>query len=190
MHLASKFLRICIPVAFALGSLQAVHAQSTEATTDELIDKFNKQKTRGLVLVPAGQATDTNATTETATTVAAAGVQEVAREDQINIQISFDFDSAALREDQKPKLANMCAAMQAVDVQLFQIIGHTDSSGSAEYNENLSLLRAKEVKRHLVSDCGIDANRLEAIGLGESNPYNKNDPRSDENRRVEFQALG
>ena len=70
------------------------------------------------------------------------------------------------------------------------IIGHTDSSGSASYNQNLSLLRAKEVKRHLVSNCGIEENRLEAIGLGESAPFDADDPRSDANRRVEFQALG
>jgi outer membrane protein OmpA-like peptidoglycan-associated protein len=80
--------------------------------------------------------------------------------------------------------------MKAVDVAVFQIIGHTDSSGSASYNQNLSLLRAEEVKRHLVSNCGIEATRLEAIGLGESAPFNPDDPRSDENRRVEFQALG
>ncbi|WP_292266234.1 hypothetical protein [Marivita sp.] len=54
----------------------------------------------------------------------------------------------------------------------------------------MSLLRAKEVKRHLVTECGIPENRLEAIGMGESAPFNAADPRSDENRRVEFQALG
>ena len=88
------------------------------------------------------------------------------------------------------KLASLCEAMKAVDVSVFQIIGHTDSSGSASYNENLSLLRAKEVKRHLISSCGIASERLEAIGLGESAPYNADDPGSDVNRRVEFQALG
>ena len=114
----------------------------------------------------------------------------VERDQQINVQISFDFDSAALREDQKPKLATLCQVMKSVDVSVFQIIGHTDSSGSASYNENLSLLRAKEVKRHLISSCGIASERLEAIGLGESAPYNADDPGSDVNRRVEFQALG
>ena len=114
----------------------------------------------------------------------------VDKADQVNVKISFDFDSAALREDEKPKLAGLCEAMKAVDVAVFQIIGHTDSSGSALYNENLSLLRAQEVKRHMVASCGIDASRLRAIGLGESAPFDPSDPRSDANRRVEFQALG
>ncbi|MEM7319033.1 MAG: OmpA family protein [Pseudomonadota bacterium] len=182
--------RLCAPALIALGSLQAAHAQSTEMSAEEITDAFNKQKTRGLVIVPSGQ--QDTATDDTATTVAAAAseYQEVAKEDQVNLQISFDFDSAALRDDQKPMLVALCDAMKSADVQVFQIIGHTDSSGSASYNENLSLLRAKEVKRHLVSDCGIEENRLEAIGMGETAPYNDADTRADENRRVEFQALG
>ena len=80
--------------------------------------------------------------------------------------------------------------MKAMEGTVFQIIGHTDSSGSAPYNERLSLLRAKEVRRYLVSTCGVAENMLRAIGMGETAPYNANDPRADENRRVEFQALG
>lgn len=172
------------------------HAASAqnELTADEIKDAFNKQKTRGLVIVPSGQANSgestTQATTETTEVAAAPSYTAVDKADQVNVKISFDFDSAALREDQKPKLASLCEAMKAVDVAVFQIIGHTDSSGSASYNENLSLLRAQEVKRHMVSSCGIAEDRLQAIGLGESAPFDPDDPRSDANRRVEFQALG
>ncbi|KIN70337.1 OmpA/MotB domain protein [Sulfitobacter noctilucae] len=163
----------------------------TDLTADEIKDAFNKQKTRGLVIVPSGQ-TDTATDTAPAGTEVAAAEEYVAvdKADQVNVKISFDFDSAALREDEKPKLASLCDAMKAVDVAVFQIIGHTDSSGSAAYNENLSLLRAQEVKRHMVSSCGIEEDRLRAIGLGESAPFDPADPRSDANRRVEFQALG
>lgn len=168
----------------------AATAQS-ELTADEIKDAFNKQKTRGLVIVPSGQDTASTTTESTAQTeVTAQDYTAVDKADQVNVKISFDFDSAALRDDEKPKLAAMCEAMKAVDVSVFQIIGHTDASGSADYNENLSLLRAKEVKRHLVTTCGIEENRLEAIGLGESAPFDPSDPRSDANRRVEFQALG
>jgi outer membrane protein OmpA-like peptidoglycan-associated protein len=41
-----------------------------------------------------------------------------------------------------------------------------------------------------VDDCGVDPSRLEAIGAGEDFPFNAQNPRADENRRVEFQALG
>lgn len=163
---------------------------SSEMTAEEMASAFKKQKTRGLVIVPSGQQTATTDTTTEVATATQPNYAAVDKADQVNIQISFDFDSAALREDQKPKLAALCQAMQSVDVSVFQIIGHTDSSGKAKYNERLSLLRAQEVKHHLVSACGIDAARLEAVGLGESAPYDSANPRGDVNRRVEFQALG
>lgn len=189
-----NFLITCIIAAgFGLAIPTIVSAQSdTEMSTEEITNAFQKQKTRGLVIVPSDQqgANSGAGSTAEAPTTAVTNYSAVEKEDQVNIQISFDFDSASLREDQKPKLAALCQAMISVDVAVFQIIGHTDSSGKASYNERLSLLRAQEVKHHLVSSCGIDATRLQAVGLGESAPFDANDPRADVNRRVEFQALG
>ncbi|MFK7752227.1 MAG: OmpA family protein [Sedimentitalea sp.] len=184
-------LLTCAFLAGVAGFAPAVLSAQTaeEMTAEEITNAFKKQKTRGLVIVPTTQQPETAAAAEIVPETPAS-YSAVEREDQVNIQISFDFDSAALRADQKPKLATLCTVMQTVDVAVFQIIGHTDSSGSAAYNERLSKLRAQEVKRHLVSDCGIDETRLNAVGLGESAPYDGNDPRADVNRRVEFQALG
>ncbi|SFU08075.1 OmpA family protein [Sedimentitalea nanhaiensis] len=186
----SKFFAISVVAGLGLAAPSVLLAQDVSTmSAEEIADAFKKQKTRGLVIVPATQ----DATSGNATSVIPAAAKEytaVDREDQVNIQISFDFDSAALREDQKVKLATLCEVMKSVDVSVFQIVGHTDSSGSAAYNERLSLLRAQEVKHHLVSDCGIPDNRLEAIGMGESAPYDETNPRADTNRRVEFQALG
>lgn len=107
----------------------------------------------------------------------------------VNVRIEFAFDSAALDDAQKPKLQTLCNVMRTADIQLFRIIGHTDASGSDDYNERLSRLRAEEVQRFFVNDCGIAANRLEAVGLGERFLLEDYDPDSDQNRRVEFQAL-
>jgi OmpA-OmpF porin, OOP family len=179
-------LGLAAPVGVLAGS-------DTVLSTEEITDAFKKQKTRGLVIVPSDQqpANSGSDTAEVAAAPADAGsYTAVEKADQVNIQISFDFDSASLREDQKPKLVSLCEAMKSVDASVFQIIGHTDSSGKASYNERLSLLRAQEVKHYLVSSCGIDETRLEAIGMGETAPFDANDPRADVNRRVEFQALG
>lgn len=108
---------------------------------------------------------------------------------QVNVSIRFGFDSAALAPDQKPLLAQLCAVMQKSDIQLFQIVGHTDAAGTDAYNQNLSQLRAEEVQRYFVTDCGIAANRLKAVGMGERFLANPKDPKGGENRRVEFQAL-
>ncbi|WP_278923835.1 MULTISPECIES: OmpA family protein [Pseudophaeobacter] len=182
---------LCSALLFQVSLAQAQDSNQ-ELSVEEITKAFEQQKTRGLVIVPSGADTAAAADTQETATVAAASDEytPVERQSQINVQISFDFDSAALRADQQPKLANMCASMKAMEGTVFQIIGHTDSSGSAPYNERLSLLRAKEVRRYLVSTCGVAENMLRAIGMGETAPYNANDPRADENRRVEFQALG
>ena len=107
----------------------------------------------------------------------------------INLHIKFGFDSAALTSAEQGKLSTMCTAIKASAIPQFRIIGHTDTSGADTYNERLSILRAKEVARHLVENCGIAANRLQTIGMGERFPLDEANPRADENRRVEFQAL-
>lgn len=114
---------------------------------------------------------------------------KLAPELQINLQIKFSFDSAALDQAEKDKLSTMCTAMGSSPIEHFRIIGHTDTSGSDAYNARLSVLRAKEVARHLVQECGINASRLETVGMGERFPVNATDPRAEENRRVEFQAM-
>ena len=176
----------------------------------------NTSLTRGLTLVTAedveiatevektesaaSSATDT-ATTEVATAETGTTTETVVSSNEtatlvkmpadlgVNIRIEFAFDSAALDDVQKPKLQKLCNVMKGSDINLFRIIGHTDASGTDDYNERLSRLRAEEVQRFFVNDCGIDAGRLEAVGLGERFLLEDTDPDSDQNRRVEFQAL-
>lgn len=197
-------------IGFAVGSLMALSSialgQSNDASgmsAEQLEEVFARQKTRGLVIAPTSPETTpeasapaggTSVTAMPETSVPAPVAETptyvaLAPEDQVNIQISFDFDSAALRADQKPKLATLCEVMKSIDIELFRIVGHTDASGSAAYNERLSLLRAQEVKRYLTDECGVEASRLEAVGVGESFPLDMADPNGDVNRRVEFQAL-
>ena len=163
-----------------------VAAQTAPAMTEEEIAAaFAKQKTRGLSIVPTvdPEAVDPNAPAPQVV------VAELPEEEQVNIRISFDFDSSALRPDQEPLRVTLCSAMKKTDVKLFRIIGHTDSSGSDAYNETLSKLRAEEVKRHLESDCGIPSDKMEAVGVGDRYLFDPDNPRGEVNRRVEFQAL-
>lgn len=193
--MSKKFMvGLCVVViAGAFGPIGAMAQNTTadELSSSELEALFAKQKTRGLVIAPSGDEQDDAETVGVTGSAPAAGqsYQELAPEEQVNVSISFDFDSSVLRDDQKPKLATLCEVMQTVDVNLFRIVGHTDKSGPASYNESLSLLRAQEVKRHLVAECSIDESRLDAVGVGESYPLDKDDPHADVNRRVEFQAL-
>ncbi|MEZ5796369.1 MAG: hypothetical protein R3D63_01995 [Paracoccaceae bacterium] len=48
---------------------------------------------------------------------------------QVNVRISFDYDSATIKADQQPVLDQMCRVMKGSDIKLFRIMGHTDSPG-------------------------------------------------------------
>lgn len=174
-------------------STPAFAESDTGLSVKEMTENFKKQKTRGLTIATPKADTTTGAA-DTATESAGIVVEDVAtivpKDEQVNVNVSFDFDSAALRDDEKPKLVALCNALKAADVQKIRILGHTDASGSASYNERLSKLRAEEVKRFLSTDCGYPAERMEALGVGERFPFDPSDPRGDVNRRVEFQALG
>jgi OOP family OmpA-OmpF porin len=169
--------------------LKLVTADDLEIATE--VEKTDTAATESVTATPestevavAEPATETVVKeTETATLV------KMPEDLGVNIRIEFAFDSAALDEAQKPKLSKLCNVMKTADIQLFRIIGHTDASGSDDYNERLSRLRAEEVQRFFVNDCGIEASRLEAVGLGERFLLENVDPNSDQNRRVEFQAL-
>jgi OOP family OmpA-OmpF porin len=71
----------------------------------------------------------------------------------------------------------------------FEIVGHTDSSGSADYNRNLSERRAESVRAFLI-DKGVAAGRLDWTGYGEDEPLLPDDPGNPSNRRVEIRNLG
>ncbi|HMO08125.1 MAG TPA: OmpA family protein [Paracoccaceae bacterium] len=192
-----------ISLAFTLSAGAPALAQAadkTGASADELKSIFQRQKSRGLTLAPGTGVATGIANASDGTSISAPGLASDAvvpvsynaleAEDQINISVAFDFDSAVLRDSEKVKLAELCTAMQgATDIGVFRIVGHTDAAGSDEYNDRLSLLRAEEVKRHLVSDCGIASDRLEAVGVGKRFLSDPADPRGEVNRRVEFQAM-
>lgn len=169
------------------GQAPAVAAAAPDLATPETVEAGAQ------IAVAPDTSGSTAPGSPTAITAADAAPQPVsfgklAPEMQVNVNIAFDFDSAALRADQKSRLAQLCKVMKPSDIQLFRIIGHTDTSGSSAYNQKLSQLRAEEVMRYFTTDCGIAATRLEAIGLGEHFLADEADPKSATNRRVEFQA--
>ena len=182
-----------LALALTLGTPEVLRASDgADLSETELEALFRTQRTRGLVLAPTG---DSAAPADSGTTATAAAPADSGdyvqfdRDEQVNIRITFDFDSSALREDQKPRLETLCNVMRDIDIERFRIVGHTDAVGNHAYNQRLSLMRAEEVKRHLVNECGIAADRLEAVGVGPDYLYDPDDPRSPDNRRVEFQAL-
>ena len=100
--------------------------------------------------------------------------------------ILFDFDSYALRTAAQENLSNLAASLNRYADSEVLIAGHTDSRGEDAYNQRLSENRSGSARDYLVRQ-GVDATRIRAVGLGESEPVDSND--TDEgrqaNRRVE-----
>lgn len=181
-------LGFVVLLALAIGAAP-VQAQTTDMTEDAMSQAFAKQKTRGLTLAPTSAPAPAAGTAGTTAAVAPQDFAVLPKEEQVNVNISFDFDSAALRDDQKPRLASLCKAMKSAGVERLRIIGHTDAAGSDDYNTRLSLLRAEEVRRHLAETCAIPLEQMDAVGMGKQFLFDPADPRGEVNRRVEFQAL-
>ncbi|MCI5071355.1 OmpA family protein [bacterium] len=104
--------------------------------------------------------------------------------------IFFEFDSATIRKTSYGHLNQSIKTLQRYPDLFVLIEGHTDSIGSHEYNDKLSLARAKSVKNYLI-ERGLDAKRLAVKGYGSKKPMANND--TDEgraqNRRIEFKLL-
>jgi OOP family OmpA-OmpF porin len=101
--------------------------------------------------------------------------------------INFDVDKATIEPESMGTL-NMIVKVMTNNPDLkFEVDGHTDNSGDAKHNKELSQQRAEAVKKQLVS-MGIDASRLSTKGFGDSKPISSNDTQEGKanNRRVEF----
>ena len=103
--------------------------------------------------------------------------------------VNFEFDRAALTAEGRSILDRAAAVLEGNPTVRVEIVGHTDSRGSDEYNQRLSERRAQSVRTYLESK-GISANRLSASGRGESSPVASNDTDAGraQNRRVELTA--
>jgi len=111
--------------------------------------------------------------------------EPVANAGGFDLLITFELGSDALSEQAKANLQEFARALAdpALGGTTFQIEGHTDASGSADFNQTLSERRARSVAGFLAG-LGVDPARLDAVGYGESHPR-VSDPFAPINRRVE-----
>lgn len=85
--------------------------------------------------------------------------------------IYFDFDKSSIREDAQVELEKLLAALNQYPNLNLEIRSHTDSRGNDAYNLGLSQRRATSTLNYLVEN-GIDATRLTAVGMGETDLVN------------------
>ena len=109
----------------------------------------------------------------------------------LSVPIRFAINSAVIPHQYRQHLNAIGEALNAPEANgvRLAITGHTDTSGSAEYNETLSMKRSQAVVQYLVQARGVDRSRLFADGVGETSPLPGVLPTDARNRRVDFRAL-
>lgn len=122
----------------------------------------------------------------------------VANKVTLAADVLFDFDKSVIKPEGRTRLDDLVSKISGINLEVVIAIGHTDSIGSASYNQRLSVRRAEAVKAYLVSK-GIAANRIYTEGKGEKQPV-KSCPGKmsfkarvaclQPNRRVEIEVIG
>lgn len=104
--------------------------------------------------------------------------------------IYFDFNKATLKPESNKAILSTVALMQSYPDLVLAVHGHTDSKGSDTYNMTLSANRAASVRNAIIAQ-GIESERLQSKGYGESEPIVSNDTEKGraQNRRVELHKV-
>lgn len=102
--------------------------------------------------------------------------------------IYFDVNKDIVKPESYGTLKEIATILNEVPDVKVKIVGHTDADGADAANLDLSKRRAASVKAELAKSFGVNADRLETDGLGESKPVATNDTSANKalNRRVEF----
>lgn len=116
--------------------------------------------------------------------------------DQYNVKtttnVNFDTGKAVLSEQAKQDLCAAASEAEAMDNALLLVVGYTDSTGSLEFNQQLSEKRAARVVNHLQQVCGWKPYRmLTPTGMAQADPLASNDTVEGkaQNRRVAVNIL-
>ena len=122
------------------------------------------------------------------------GVRVVRSGDNITLvmpsNVTFAVDQAAIDASFYPVLDSVALVLDEYDKTIIDVVGHTDSTGSHQYNQRLSERRADSVAKYLISQKVLAA-RIETFGMGETRPIASNATAEGRqlNRRVELTLI-
>lgn len=125
---------------------------------------------------------------------AGTGVDVIRQGDELLLRmpagITFDFNSYAVKPQFQATLNEVAQTLQAYPSTIIDVLGHTDSVGSNEYNQRLSEQRAAAVAAYLTSR-GVQPARIATRGFGETMPIADNSTEAGRaaNRRVEIKVV-
>jgi len=184
--IASVLLAAGSLAAFAQNGPQV--GSSANPSTQEIINSLTPTSvggtTRGIRLVRPGEQPAAGQAAKTAP----------AATRSVNLTVLFPTNSADLTPAAIQTVGKLGQALSSQQLAAFRfrVEGHTDTVGSEEYNQALSQRRADAVVGYLEQNFNIPAARLQAVGVGESDPLVRTGDQVSEprNRRVQVVNLG
>lgn len=178
----------------APGVAVPVADSESSASGEDGAGQMQGVKTRSLIIKPVARQGTQAAKPAKTPIIDAASLPGKTRQDEVafSMEVLFDYNSADLSNKAKEQLEPVAQALTAPEMKglRFKIEGHTDASGSDDYNINLSLRRAEAVKEFLAQHPGVDSSVIDVEGKGKYGLANPTDPTSEENRRVRLVKLG
>lgn len=166
-------------INFYLGDVNSGAATDTQSVADDAMADADGDG--------VADANDRCPNTPEATRVDADGCPlPVAKVASVKLKVNFGFDSTEVQEQYFSDLAELATFLKRFSDLQVDVEGHTDSVGTAAYNQELSQQRAQAVVDYLVNQHGIEAGRLMPKGYGESQPVASNETAAGRaaNRRV------
>jgi outer membrane protein OmpA-like peptidoglycan-associated protein len=108
-----------------------------------------------------------------------------------DVTVTFGFDKSLLTRNDREQLDSFAARVGSARSYILEVTGGTDSTGSAQYNYELSQRRADAVVQYLAARYGIAAHRFYLIGIGKDKEVasNTSPEGRKRNRRVTVQLL-
>jgi outer membrane protein OmpA-like peptidoglycan-associated protein len=105
--------------------------------------------------------------------------------------VTFGFDKSVLTRKDKEQLDQLAAPLNTTKGYILEVTGGTDSTGSAQYNYELSQRRAEAVVQYLASKYNVPAHKFYLIGIGKDKEVAPNTTAEGraKNRRVDIQVL-
>jgi OOP family OmpA-OmpF porin len=164
--LNSNLLSVGVSYSFGTGTATAAGAASAAAVTQAPSEPIAEPET--VVVEEEAEVVVTKAQTESFS------------------QGTFATNSTELSDEGKAAVQPIVEVLQTYPQSTVNIVGHTDSTGAAEYNMMISKKRAAAVAAY-IEEQGIESSRITASGEGEENPIASNDTAEGraQNRRVE-----
>jgi len=191
-----KFSRTIALAMLALGVISQ-GARADDLSAQQIIDGLKAPRTRSLAATttPAPLSAkdvaflDHVRKTRSLSSADRDQIETIAQQrPSVDVEVYFDYDSAALTPQAEPQLNNLGKALTSQDLTgaVVMLGGHTDAKGTDDYNQGLSQRRAETVKKFLVDNYHIPADTLISNGYGKRELKNAADPFAAENRRVQI----